>query len=130
MNKLYVPRFALLLGVFLAAGCQRQLAAPASEEKATAALTASLDAWKAGASPADLEARAPAIIINDPQWKNGVRLLDYQIQSGCKPAGQDLRYVVNLTLTDPEGKTTQTVQASYTIGTASAIVIVRDEVIN
>lgn len=67
---------------------------------ARAALTAALDAWKAGKAPDQIGASGPAVQAQDSQWRDGQKLLAYEILGPApSPAGDsNRRYTVKLTL--------------------------------
>jgi hypothetical protein len=71
-----------------------------------------------------LQQREPKIFVNDPLWSSNKRLVKYEIQSD-QASGQSWRCEVLLTVQDGPGSPKQN-QASYTVDTDPALVVVRD----
>lgn len=113
----------LLLGVGAGCGAGVEAADPA---QAREALGVALDAWKAGESPADLEKRAPAILVKDVDWEKGLRLVRYQADGEGKLFGFDLNYRVALELKAPKGRVIKRV-AVYTVTTRPQLLVLRQE---
>src|SRR5688572_6347558 len=119
-----MSRFAcrfLLFACFLA-GCSRGLGPDASPAEAGPALQKALEAWKAGATPGELEKQTPSILMNEPDWHAGKRLLDFKME---EPAmyGRQVRCKVHLTLEDKSGQKRQR-EVNYIIDTTPRLVIV------
>ncbi|WP_171473110.1 hypothetical protein [Frigoriglobus tundricola] len=94
-------------------------------DQAKRVLQTALDAWKGGLTSADLEAQQPSIIMNEADWTNGNRLLDYKMNDAGKLDGRQVRWVVQIKLQDKNGKVTDR-KATYIIDTVPRVVIVRD----
>jgi hypothetical protein len=126
-----MSRSCVSLAVFLAlalsvvCGCQGK-PPPADASTARATLQRFLDSWKSGTSPDDFEQKNPSLAVVDPQWKEGTRLVSYDIDASEKPAGFDLRFSVKLSLVDAEGQKSEQ-KTTYTVSTSPALVIVRGE---
>lgn len=108
-----------------AAGC-----APVPQQsdpaKAKAALTAALDAWKAGL-PIDAHRQAnPELTVVEPRWQPGTKLLEYEVAGDGKPSGWDQLFHVKLSLQTGDGKKVSE-KAMYTVSTAPKLVVVRTE---
>jgi hypothetical protein len=110
--------------VLAATGCSGRKLPPAADPgRAKEALHEALEAWKKGASRDDLKSRTPPIYFNEPQWKQGTRLLKFEVEAGSeKPHGQALRYTVVLSLHTGSKETTRKVV--YQINTDPQVVIV------
>jgi hypothetical protein len=95
-------RKALCLAALVLAGCSepKPLEMATTPEASRATLTAALDAWKAGASQADLSRRSPPVYFVDDDLERGRKLVDYQIEGEPRPVGTGLSYVVTLTVQD------------------------------
>jgi hypothetical protein len=113
----------LLAAALATAGCHEPLPPVARPDRAREALTTALDAWKGGAEEASLKARTPAIYVNEPAWRAGAKLLDYEIASE-QEAGQSWRCEVTLTLQRAADARFEE-HAQYTIDTDPALVIAR-----
>src|SRR3954451_19749493 len=71
---------------------------PADADRAQTTLRAALDAWVAGAAPADLERRADPIHVADAEWSGGLRLVGYRADGAGRLVGFDMTYPVVLEL--------------------------------
>src|SRR5215218_4674398 len=63
----------------LAAGCGPSPHPPVDPGEAGAHLKAALDAWQAGEPYESLAARNPPIAFNEPLWRDGARLVSYDL---------------------------------------------------
>jgi len=113
-----------ILFLVLLAGCGGSLPPMANPERATAALQAALDAWQRGETEQSLQARAPAIHVNEPDWRSGRKLVKFELGNG-EPHAQSWRCEVTLILLD-EGIESAPVSARYMIDTDPALVVVRE----
>ncbi|MBC7852547.1 MAG: hypothetical protein IAF94_03840 [Pirellulaceae bacterium] len=113
----------ILFTVFVG-GCSTPLPPAAEPAQARSALTTALDAWQKGETAESLQARSPAIHVNDPGWSSGERLVKYEIQAE-QAHGQGWKVQVLLTLQSGGGAASNR-QVNYTIDTEPAVVIVRD----
>src|SRR5688572_13513381 len=75
--------FQWLLAAFLlqSVGCSGG-GVPATEEAARGALTAALDAWKAGRKVDEMRQQTPEVVVGDTDWKLGRQLVGYEIGTG------------------------------------------------
>lgn len=95
-----------------------------NEEEARAALNKALDAWKAGRSAAEMRSEDPEIVVGDSDWKQGKKLVAYEISSGMFD-GKYLRVPVTLTVAQPPRGNRKLV-VNYIVGTRPVITIFRD----
>jgi hypothetical protein len=95
-----------------------------TEQEARTALTKALDAWKAGRSAADMRNEDPEVIVGDSDWKQGRKLVAYEIGSGMFD-GKNLRVPVTLTVAQPPRGNRKFV-VNYIVGTRPVITIFRD----
>jgi hypothetical protein len=110
-----------------AGGCGASpTAPPADPARAREALLAALDAWKAGATPADLARRTPAIHVADVEWSGGFRLVGYRAGGEGRLVGFDMNYPVILELKNPKGKPV-TKTAVYAVSTGPTLLVLRQE---
>jgi hypothetical protein len=119
---LLVPGPVILLVVVL--GCRGQPPAPADPERAREVLRRALDAWQKGDMPETLKQRAPSVVVIDPEWGGGARLLAYRLESDGL-LGAELRCQVMLSV-QKNGKTIQK-NAVYNVGTSRVLTVVREE---
>lgn len=116
----------VFLGLVLAAapGCRRPAARAADPARAREALQTALGAWQKGESADSLRQQSPSITMADVKWKEGHRLVRYEIADKDQVVGCDLECHVFLVLKDPKGKQTEE-KAVFTVSTSPALVIVR-----
>jgi len=112
-------------GVIILAGCGKQLAENVDPDQVRQALQTVLEAWKAGKSNAELGSLHPSIVMNEADWTNGGRLLDYKMNETGSLDGRQVRWVVQIKLQDKSGKVSER-KATYIVDTVPRIVIVRD----
>jgi hypothetical protein len=95
-----------------------------NEEEARTALTSALDAWKAGRSATDMRNETPEVVVGDSDWKQGRKLVAYEIGSGVFD-GKNLRVPVTLTMAQPSRGNRKLV-VNYIVGTKPVVTIFRD----
>lgn len=87
-------------------------------------LRAALDAWKAGEPHDGLAGKTPPVIFSEPLWKDGARLLAYELgEVGLN--GRQGRCTVKLSLRLKDGKSSER-KIGYQIDTVPQVVIVRE----
>jgi hypothetical protein len=86
-------------------------------------LTKALDAWKRGETHEAYKQSAPSVTVVDKQWKDGYKLLSYEIDDSV-PDGFDVQFKAKLEVKDPSGKQSKS-KAVYNVSTSPAFVIVR-----
>jgi hypothetical protein len=118
-----ISAFALLLFLI---GCLGSRPPETDPAKGREALKGVLDTWKKGGTPDDVKKGSPAIVVSDPDWEGGYRLLEYDIAPTDRRAGVDLRLTVTLTLENPKGKTVRKT-AGYVISTGSRPTVLRND---
>jgi hypothetical protein len=116
----------VFLGLVLAAApaCRPSAAQVVDPARAREALQAALTAWQKGQSADSLRQQSPSITVAETKWKEGHRLVRYEISDQNKVVGYDLECRVLLVLQDPKGKQTEE-KAVFTVSTSPALVIVR-----
>jgi hypothetical protein len=122
-----VSQYWIAAGIYmaaLAAGCGKTIDEPVDPNKASAALQAALDAWKAGEEYGTLQHRTPPVYFNEREWEAGKKLLDYQIAK-ADLMGRQGRCSARLSLRDKAGKVTER-EISYLIDTSPRVVITRE----
>ena len=81
---------ALSLGLATVAGCGgTDYTPPAEADPAVArsALEKSLDCWRLRITPEELRKAEPAITVADHDWRDGRRMIEFQILSGEQALG-------------------------------------------
>jgi hypothetical protein len=117
-------RLAALTFLVLATGCSPDLPPPVDPADAAVQMRAVLEAWKAGEPFDSLGRRSPPIVFTEPLWRDGARLLDYELGE-VDLHGRQGRCRVKLTILDKDGKTTER-RIGYQIDTTPTVVIVRE----
>ena len=92
------------------------------------ALKATMEQWKNGGDIKSVQASGTPVIAQDPDWRAGAKLMDYQILDDGNPENANLRVQVKLTLSTPDkgkGKPVEK-KASYVVGTSPSVTVYRD----
>ena len=84
-----------------------------------------MESWKEGKTPEDLLNESPEIVVQEPEWNDGAKLLDYQIVSDDAPAGPNLITTVKLKLSKVDGTVTEKT-ATYVVGTSPKLTVYRN----
>jgi hypothetical protein len=95
-----------------------------SEEKSRESLVAVLDAWKSGCKADEMRNDENQAIVRDPDWKQGRRLIEYEIGGGMFD-GKNLRVPVTLTFDQKPGGSRKVI-AKYIVGTEPIVTLFRD----
>jgi hypothetical protein len=111
----------LALAALALAGCGR--AGANDPDDAQAVLRAALDAWAAGRT-LDEAGRETGIVLADPRWQAGDRLVRYEIAAETRPAGFDLTCTADLTFETSKGKPAREL-ATYTVSTRPRRTVIR-----
>lgn len=109
--------------LILVMGCGTQYT-PVDASTAQEALTLTLDRWKEGKKPEDLREESPPIEVQEIEWSGGAKLIEYEIESDDKSAGQGLVAWVKLKLSTADGKTSEK-SAKYMVNTTPEIRVLR-----
>jgi hypothetical protein len=117
-------RAPLLLAVLLAVGCGPELPPSVDPGEAGTQLRAVLDAWKAGDAFDSLAARNPPVVFNEPLWRDGARLVSYELGE-VQLHGRQGTCKVRMTVVDRDGKSVER-RIGYQIDTTPAVVITRE----
>jgi hypothetical protein len=122
----------VVLATLLLPGCSGSSSAnPVNELQARDALKVALDAWKNGESSKSLESSSTPMTVQDFEWDQGAKLVDYEIMSDGAARGPNLYVQVKLvTVGEPakgkkEAKRTEK-KASYVVGTSPRLTVFRD----
>jgi hypothetical protein len=105
-------------------GCERGGDPPVDTADAEQQLRVALNAWKANEPFGSLTSRQPSIFFNEPLWKDGTQLLDYEL-GPVELHGRQGRCTVKLSLQTTDGKQ-QERRIGYQIDTNPTVVIVRE----
>jgi hypothetical protein len=89
-------------------------------------LQKSLDAWKRGDTHEAFSQSAPSLTVIESAWKNGGKLVDYEISGDHESAGYDVRFKVTLNVQDKSGSPKKQ-KALYNVCTTPSLVVKRAE---
>lgn len=120
-----VSRTGFLLFVSaLFAGCGGEpKLTPADPKQAAAALQATLDKWKGGASLDDLRQTKPVVHVVDEDWQGGLKLVNFVLRDVSEQGGVNARIPVGLNIQSPNGLLWKEVE--YDVQTEPIVSIVR-----
>ncbi|MCI0357505.1 MAG: hypothetical protein L0211_03345 [Planctomycetaceae bacterium] len=129
-----VARRSLILaaccwGCAALAGCGgRNYTPPAAADPATArsALEKALDCWRLRITPDELAQAEPAITVSDYDWRDGRRLVEFQILAGEQALGTSVHWPVRLKVVQVSGRE-QWLDATYIVSTNPIIHISRQD---
>ncbi len=96
---------------------------PANPKQAAAALQATLEKWKNGASLDDLRQSKPIVHVVDEDWQEGLRLVNFVLRDVSEQGGVNARIPVGLNIQSPNGLLWKEVE--YDVQTEPIISIVR-----
>ena len=117
----------LVLVLLAAPGCSGKKGPEASDpDEARALLMETLEAWRQGATPAELRQRDPPTHVADEEWQAGSKLLRFRITDPGAVFGPSLRCQVELVLESRQrGGVTETVR--YQVSTRPGRSVVRSD---
>ena len=113
----------LLLFLAVLIGCSGRVS-PVNVSKAMDALELSLESWKEGKRPDDLNGGSSPIVVHELEWSRGTNLLDYEIVSEEQNADQSLIAWVKLKSRSGNGQVTETT-AQYIVNTSPVVTVLR-----
>jgi hypothetical protein len=121
-------RVWILLGAVVAGatGCGQVVPQPSDPVVGRDTLSRVLDAWKRGDSLDAYKVASPAVTVVNRPWKQGVKLIEYEIEGAGEPNGFDVQYTVRLSLQDSAGKQSKE-KALYVVSTSPRLVVIHTE---
>lgn len=105
-------------------GCGGPRNTPVNVNTAQETLKTTLDKWKAGSKPDELQSGTPKIVAQDMDWSGGAELVSYEILGDSKPMDANLKAQVKLNLRKDGKDTEKTV--TYLVGTSPVLTVFRD----
>ena len=105
-------------------GCNSSPPSPSDPAVGRETLKSALDAWKQGQSHDAYQQTAATVTVVDKQWKDGAKLLDFEILDDGVADGFDVQFKAKLEVKDASGKQSKH-KAVYNVSTTPARVIVR-----
>jgi hypothetical protein len=122
------PIFAIaLFGTLVLTGCGSSAyqSAPVNPAVARNTLTRAMESWKEGETVDSLQEESPGVVIQDFDWMNGMKLVDYRVIDEGKEVDANLVAQVKLTLADTNGSQIEKT-VTYVVGTAPRLTVFRD----
>ena len=106
-------------------GCSDKVGAPVNMNVAQKVLASAMESWEDGKTPKDLLNGSPSIFVQEAEWNEDTKLLDYEITSDDQPAGPNLIATVKLKIGSADGTVTEKT-ATYVVGTSPSLTIYRN----
>ena len=119
-------RTTVLLPAFFCVGCGPRQVPLSDKAQARQVAEKVLDAWKSGSSMEEMKSLSPPIIVSEDLWRKQSSLNSYQFISDGEMLGPNVRFSIQLTCTDSEGKEIDRT-FNYLVTTTPAITFFREE---
>ena len=116
-------RWTLFL-VLLVVGCGSKFK-PVNVATAQNALMTTMECWKEGKSPADLQEEDPPITVEELEWSRGAKLLEYDMVGEDKSVDESLVAQVKIKLEMVDGKVVEKT-ATYIVNTRPEVTVFRN----
>ena len=114
-----------LICIAMFCGCADTVGAPVNLNLAQETLETVMEGWKDGIKANDLLGQSPSIVVQEPDWNDETKLLDYQILNNDSPAGPNLVATVKLKLGKADGTVSERT-ATYVVGTSPSLTVYRN----
>ena len=114
----------LLSSLALLTGCSSSLV-EVDSDTAQEALVTVMESWKEGKAPDDLLDERPSITVQETDWNDEIKLLEYHLFEDSRPAGPNLVARVKLKLSKQDGAVIEKT-ATYVIATSPKISVYRN----
>ena len=123
----FLTRLQISICLFLSivSGCTDKAGAPVKLDVAQQTLLSAMEAWKDGKEAEDLLAEKPSIVVQESEWVEGTKLLEYEIVSDDQATGPNLIATVKLKLSKSDGTVTSKT-ATYVVGTSPGLTVYRN----
>lgn len=130
LNQRYRCAHFLLMGcaIMFACGCSGARVAPPPSDPSAAksALERALNVWKSGEQITALRQSPEPCIVRDEDWEAGRVLKNFTLQPNGESFISDVRWMVQLEVTDAQGNLTSK-SVRYTISLNPSCTIMRDD---
>ncbi|MGC8639494.1 MAG: hypothetical protein ACP5XB_06400 [Isosphaeraceae bacterium] len=111
------------LAILTLSGCSGSSAHAVDTPRARDALVTALDHWKSGDQPRSVT----SMTIQDFEWQDGAKLLDYKLLGDGQARGANLSIKVKLTLSPTSAKSKKLEKdVYYLVGTSPSVTVFRD----
>lgn len=117
--------WSAVLCLVVAAGCGGPQPEIVNPELARQTLESTLDRWKQGDLPETLATENPEVIVQDMDWTNGAKLIEFALVDDGESVDANLRAKVKLSLQDASGKTSERT-VTYVVTTSPKLTVFRD----
>lgn len=107
----------------LSSGCDSGRLKPVNVDLARDTLIQTLDHWKSDGTIDELREGTPSIIVQEPLWSRGKKLVDYTINDDGKPADANWFCEVELLLESENGGEPTKKTVTYVVGTHPVITV-------
>jgi hypothetical protein len=115
----------VLVTIFSCCGCHSRRAKPVDQTLALKSLKQTLETWKQGESLTVLKSASPPVIVQEPDWSNGVPLAEFELVGKAKREDANLYQEVELMLGDKHEGTQKRKRVTYVVGTDPVITVFR-----
>lgn len=126
MNRRSLLLGSLCLIALSTVGCEPSPMPVSDVDKATALITKTFEAWKAGESLDAQRERSEPVYVADEQWLNGAQLKEYTLSGPGEVFGTNIRFKVKLKMIDNKGAEKER-EAKYLVSTTPANTIARED---
>jgi hypothetical protein len=120
---------AVLVGLASGCGGHTEMKLKGDTMGAGGALTQALEAWKAGAKPAELTQAVPPMVVVDEEWNAGHKLLSYAIEGDPIENGSHWRVFAQIK-TEGEDKQEKSERVCYAVTINEPMSVVRSDFLN
>ena len=114
-----------MICLLLLVGCSDKVGAPVIVDVAQTTLSSAMEGWKDGKTQKDLLEGSPSIFVQETEWNDGTKLLDYEIISDDRPVGPNLVATVKLKISKPDGNVAEKT-ATYVVSTSPSLTVYRN----
>jgi hypothetical protein len=98
---------------------------PVNSQLAEETLNRTLDAWKDGKTPEEMQEETPPVVVQDMDWMNGKKLLEFEVLDDSQAVDANLIAKVKIKMSTGDGKMTERT-VTYVVGTAPKLTVFRD----
>jgi hypothetical protein len=113
-----------LLFLFIS-GCADKVGGPVNSNLALQTLEMVLESWKEGSAPEELLKQSSPIIVQETEWTDENKLVDYEVLDGETSSGPNLVATVKLKLSKADGAITEKT-ATYLVTTSPKLTVYRN----